>query len=209
MKRIGIVFGTALACGGADPFDAPSAYESQPYLCPEPAAFAERLAACRAAWTSDQSCAGLVSMQGVLEGVPLTVTSEFSETTFTDEPVEASGTVRDRIEGVGVSPYFQFTFRLLSIGGASDDGGGEREFSFASGAESRPDHLSDEVVAGSLRASNGSQSSNFIFRSGELTVTAQSANEEVGVFHGEFEEPGDVLDGCVHYLATEHLVGED
>jgi len=203
MQRTQILIVLSITCGCAEPFDTPSAYEGQQYVCDNDA-FDERLALCRTRWTADRSCAGITSMTGILQGQPLTVTSELSEATFLDVLVKNGAALRTEVTGIGRSPYFQFSMRYRSIGGEASNGGTTRTLTLVTNASSQVDELMDTKVAGDLRLNNGSDSSNISFKAGSLELALQNSNEEAGMFTAQFARAGDTLRGCFHYLATEH-----
>jgi hypothetical protein len=67
---------------------------------------------CRRRYERDESCAGLISFEGLLEDQPVTLDAEVSKTEFVDA-IEADGSaIRDNVKIYGRTPYFLFTLQL-------------------------------------------------------------------------------------------------
>jgi hypothetical protein len=109
------VIGPALAwlaaCGA--PFDAPSAFEDEQYLCdvPHQALWQQRVADCRTAFLTDGSCQGVMSLRGLIDSQNVTVDSPVTRWTATDFPL-SDGSLDRSYFVAGVSPYFFFSLDL-------------------------------------------------------------------------------------------------
>jgi hypothetical protein len=116
----------AILAGCVGQFDAPSAYETQRFLC-DPAnaqAYADAVSACREA---DGGCGGVLSFQGTLEGRPVVVESSLTGSQLSVLPQPDGGApLVDEVEVLGASPYFTYNFKLRSLGGSWPRSAGAR-----------------------------------------------------------------------------------
>ena len=195
----------AIVLGGGclDDFHTPSAYDSEVYLCNSDADLAARIASCEQQFETDNSCGGVISFQGTLEGHPVTVTATLAATVF--QTVD-SGTVEllSAVTASGTSPYFAFTLLLTSVGGRNDivDNNG-RFLTFDSEAETLPDPLNDERVNVGLRLSSGGDSAELegVTGNGNVVVSLQAPNLLRAKFSGSFGASADKVVGCFEVLA--------
>ena len=105
---------TALLCGcGIEPFETPSAYDQQRYLCEELDLLEESALACL---EEDESCRGFISFQGQIQRVQLRVDTELQRGIV--RVVEDDDGVQhlSRVELSGAAPYFHFDVAVSSIG---------------------------------------------------------------------------------------------
>ena len=189
-------------CGCPRGIDLPTAYEDQRYLCaPEhEEAWKAAVAECRQRFDRDRDCAGVVSYQGRLEETPLRVESWLSQSSFL-EVVGHSGSQAQLadVEATGRSPYFLFTLKLRSLGGAANAVfDNERRFVVDPRSRSRPDALGDLRIEPSLRLSVGGESVDLagLDEAGEVVITHQAPTEVRGSFDAAFGSPGDRVEGC-------------
>ncbi len=201
MLRFCSLLGLVLV-GCAQSFDAPSAFESQRYLCSVEyaAEWRQQVEACRDAWALDMSCGGTASFTGIVDGQELTVESAATWSQFANVRDSRGVIWRDEVQLLGVSPYFHFNLKFKSVGGVVEHGSPVRNLSMGVAGT---DGLTDDVTEGSLRMTVGSASVELPATDGELTVWEQSADEQVVEFTTWFGQ-GDFVHGCMHVfpLAT-------
>lgn len=190
-----------MAC--IEPFETPSEYDSQRYLCSEEHqdVWAKAIDDCRA----EPSCGGVVSFEGKLEGVPVTVESTQNSTIF--RRVRLSGSeevVLERIDTFGASPYFTFGFKMKSIGGsATEESSVTREMTVDPAAERAADPRGDDVLTVDLRLTGGNESVELSgLKGGSVVLTKQGPNEIRGTFVSSFGKADDRVEGCFALFAT-------
>jgi hypothetical protein len=206
-----IAFGVLLMLAGCiEDFKTPPAYRDQRYLC-DPAlagVLADRIAACKQTRANGGACGGVFSMTGTLQGEPLTVETSL---TFSDYEVSSSlssGPLR-RVDGVGQSPYFQFTFELRSVGGTVDQVyTQQRTFQVDPGASTLANDLDDSMVDVAIRldAAGSDVELPGLDQSGQIVVDYQARDEIRGRFHSAFASSNDVVDGCFDILPIDTRV---
>jgi hypothetical protein len=106
---------TALLCGcGIEPFETPSAYAQQQYLCdPEGLDVLEDAAnACR---EEPEPCSGYISFRGEIQRVRLTVDTEIQRSLVRVAQSEGARNL-SRVELSASAPYFHFDATLSSLG---------------------------------------------------------------------------------------------
>jgi hypothetical protein len=113
----------ALLCAGCgiDPFETPSAYDQQHFLCEDFDALRAAADECRKA---AEPCEGYISFQGQIQRVNLRVdtTLERGVVHLAEKTVPADDTgtqdidVLSRVEMSGAAPYFHFDVAVSSIG---------------------------------------------------------------------------------------------
>lgn len=185
----------ALALAGCvSPVDITTAYETETYLCDEPELYAERVAACRALRDAGETCSGVFSFEGELDGVPVVVDADLVEVVTGSVRLPDTSLVRDGLDLFGDSPYFSFR---LAIGSLADpdtrpDGDVTQTVRISPPCE---DGTRDDLVDISMRviAASGSSDDNLV--SGTLTMTRQTTDEHIGSFDGTFRDGGS-LRGC-------------
>ncbi len=125
---------TALLCGcGIDPFETPSAYDQQRYLCDEP----ELLEAAATECQAKQECpGGFMSFQGQIQRVPIRVDSNLQRSLV--RVAQGAQGVRSlsRVELSGTAPYFHFDVSVSSIGTPWPDEPTETDWEVVFGAPS-------------------------------------------------------------------------
>src|SRR5690348_5184392 len=105
-----------LASGCVGKFNTPSAYMSQEYLC-DPA-HAAQFQSLFAGCDSGMACAGVFSLTGKLQGDPVTMGGTLTAGQYFVVQMPGSMTQqRDQAKMSGASPYFDFIFHLVSLGG--------------------------------------------------------------------------------------------
>jgi hypothetical protein len=191
--------------GCAMPVENPSVYDAQRFLCAEEhdGALRDAIEDCRNDFERDESCAGVLSFAGELEGEPITVESRLLSSEFIDQRLDGEGSeIRQELKLSGRSPYFHFTLSWLDLGGDLTGGADERTLRF--GAAPDPDEaFQDDRVRASLRMTVGGESRAFTPREGELTTERQRLDEHSAEFSADFA-PGEYLEGCFHAFASEH-----
>jgi hypothetical protein len=192
-----------LACAGcAEPFDTPTAYEGETYLCDaaHAALLAEEIADCRAQRAKDRrACGGVVSFRGQLQGQDVTVSAQLSSMLFANER-NATATLRERYDASGDSPYFSFTLQAKEVGFAIDAGDIDQDLKVGASDPLAP--LTDTLVDMSMRISAGGDSQDLHARSGTLTLDTQQLDEASGSFSLTLGSDREKLEGCFHFLAT-------
>jgi hypothetical protein len=198
-----LMVGLAGGCVGS--FSTPSAYQDQVYLCdPDHATQFQALAnSCQ----GGQSCAGVLSLTGMLQEKPLTIgTTLTSGQYFLVQQPGSSVQLWDEAKLSGASPYFDFIFHLKSIGGTVGQNPGPARTLVINGvAPSLKNALDDDQVqAGQLlEVSNVSDDLPGLTNSGTVVVTSISMWELKGTFHGQFGGAIDVVDGCFDMFPTQ------
>ena len=113
---------TTFLCGCAiEPFETPSAYDQQRYLCDDRESLQAAADACR---KEPEPCSGYISFQGRIQLVQLRVdtTLERGMVHLVDEKLEDTGAgpqevvSLSRVELSGAAPYFHFDVAISSIG---------------------------------------------------------------------------------------------
>jgi hypothetical protein len=96
---------------GIDPFETPSAYDQQRFLCDDPKALEEAALACE-----PPDCAGIVSFQGQVQRVQIRVDTELQHSVVRVAQGAQAVQNLSRVELVGDAPYFHFDAIVSSIG---------------------------------------------------------------------------------------------
>jgi hypothetical protein len=210
VRRTPLLAFIASVAGCVVPFDTPSEYEDQRYLCaPEHAdAFASIVDECRtrlASEAEEDRCAGAWSLTGVLGGYDVTIESKLATSTFAHADHDGARVI-ESIDASGPTPYFTLSVQVESVGGGEI--AGSRELLLDQRAETLPDALDDANTSLALRLSGGGDSENLVGEtgSGAMTVSSQSLTEIRGSFEGAFGHDGEPLQGCFHLLALETRV---
>jgi hypothetical protein len=196
LARAGILLLSSVAAGCLGDFKTPSAYQSQTYYCqtsraPEFQALAQSCLA-------GAGCTGAFSMQGTMQGQPLTVGGTLSQSVLAlvqTDPMAPE--FWDRLIMNGASPYFDFVFHVKSVGGdASVDA--PRMLTLQAGAGALATGLDDDLsdVGQTLQVGGASTEQQGLSDSGTITFTKLSKPEIDGVFHGSFGAQADIVDGC-------------
>ncbi|MBW1877652.1 MAG: hypothetical protein JRI25_14740 [Deltaproteobacteria bacterium] len=191
----------ALTVGCLQPFETPSAYEDQRYLCANDNADAlwEEVDHCSAAPT----CGGVASFTGTLGGQPVTVESHL-DSSMVRLVTLGEARMLDGVDLGGSGPYFQFVFGFESIGGDWDVAvDAPRTFGYAGAAGSLESHLDDTWVEASLRLSAAGDSTDLAGTDGELIVEEQAPTYVHLSFSGVYGNPEDLVEGCIHVLPLE------
>jgi hypothetical protein len=201
-----VLLGASVGC--VQPFETPSAYEAERYLC-DPAAATQYAAAvsdCQTAFDQNRGCGGVISYRGKLEGRALTVDSTLGTAQFLIQPGPMAGqTSFDGLSVTGASPYFAFLWRLQSAGGdANATLATAQTYSVDERARKVMGSLSDNQVDLSMRLEGGGQSVGVQgLTGGTLTITRRSMSRVEGTFSASFTNADDKLDGCFVVLPLE------
>jgi hypothetical protein len=181
-SRVALV--AILLFGCSDPLDAPSGYEDQTFLC-EAGAQAARQARTKAC-NADAACSGWVSLSGMLQDQPVTVSSELRNVRLDAVKAPGVGLVREAITIRAESPYFalRWVFSALPPLEATTE------------TLALPISISqgDGSVHSALRLEGGGASVEFSGRDGQL-LTSWTAQEQSGDAHVNLGS-GNVVDGC-------------
>lgn len=200
-----VLSGLALLAGACSPIPVDHVYDVTPQICSESEQFAEQLAACRARWESEGSCAGVLGFEGVLDAHEVRVAVELEGTQFVDVQTTPDERLRASSISRGTSPFFTFELALRGLGGSV-------------GALAQPEpqaiveddqSLDDASAALELWIEAPGQRSEFFGQAGEIETRVRELDEHALRFTVEFEG-GDMLEGCLHAFATEiELQGAD
>ncbi|MBW2254248.1 MAG: hypothetical protein JRI25_06570 [Deltaproteobacteria bacterium] len=191
----------ALTVGCLQPFETPSAYEDQRYLCANDSVDAlwEEVDNCGALPT----CGGVASFTGTLEGQPVTVESHLDASAVR---LVAQGEARmlDGVDLGGNGPYFRFVFAFESIGGDWDVAADTpRTLGYTGAAGSLESHLDDTWVEAFLQLSAAGDSKDLAGTDGELVVEEQAPTYVHLSFSGVYGQQEDHIEGCIHVLPLE------
>jgi hypothetical protein len=98
---------------GIDPFETPSAYDQQKFLCTDPDALEAAAVACE---SSEEDCPGVVSFQGQVQRVQIRVDTTLQHSLV--RVAQGPQGVRNlsRVELAGAAPYFHFEVAISSLG---------------------------------------------------------------------------------------------
>jgi hypothetical protein len=184
-------------------FDTESAFSEEAYLCNTESA-AEWQAAvdtCRDAFERDESCRGVVSFQGELQGVDVVMDATLEAASFQNIVRTDLTVTRSEVSMVGFAPYFGFELTLDSVGGVVPS---ESPWPLVIGpTPDRPLRHVDAFAQAAMRLSAGTDSADLNFASGTVDVELQEVNEIAGRFALRgFSESNDI-EGCFHAFDPE------
>jgi hypothetical protein len=191
-----LLLSSSLAAGCLGDFKTPSAYQSQTYYCQtsRAPAFQALAQSCLAGG----ACTGAFSMQGTMQGQPLTVGGTLSQSVVALVQTDASAPqFWDRLIMNGASPYFEFVFHVKSVGGdVSVDM--PRMLTLQAGAGALATGLDDDLsdVGQTLQVGGANTEQQGLSNSGSISFTKLTTTEIDGVFHGSFGDSTDIVDGC-------------
>lgn len=198
------IVGVGLCGGGCTSgFDTESGFAQEDYLCDAESA-AEWQAAvdtCRDAFEDDQSCLGVISFRGQLQGVDVVMDAELEATNFQNLIRTSFTLTRVQVALVGFAPYFGFELTIDSIGGPIPD---DTSWPLMVGAT--PDdalRYDDSFAHAAMRLSAGSDSSDLNFVSGTVDVELQTVNTIAGRFSLVGFREGNTIEGCFHAFDPE------
>jgi len=201
IASLAIVAPTA-GCVGS--FSAPSAYQSQEYLCDSQ--HAADFQALADGCVGGMHCAGVFSLTGSMQSTPLTFGGTLANAQyFVVQMPGATMQQWDQAKMSGASPYFDFIFHAVSIGGdVGQDETTTRMLTINSAAPSATNSLGDTAVQVGQLLEVGGASADLLAlsNSGTMTLTMLSPTEARGTFHGEFGNANDVVDGCFDMFPT-------
>lgn len=198
----------ALACSCA--VENRSAFDDERFLCAAELAheWQAEQERCRTAFDVDRSCPGVVSFAGDLQGSPVVVDTELTGSEFKDQ-LRADSTLRRTQTLIqGESPYFVFSLRFTSVGGALLEDSPLRELAISRVPTSEPALALDDALAhAALGLSASNQSVEAPARAGSLLITKQATVEQSGSFDLEFEDGA--IEGCFHVFTTTRVVVQE
>ena len=186
---------TALLLGGClSPVDITTAYDSEVYLCDDDAAYAARVAECRALRDAGEDCSGVFSFEGVIDGVDVVVDANLTRVDTVSLRLPDLSLMRDNVDLYGDSPYFSFRMSIASLGDADTrpDGDVTQEFGRSPVCE---DGSLDGEVRFSIRITAAGGSADDDLTTGSITMTRQTTDEHIGAFEGAYRD-GSPLRGC-------------
>jgi len=192
---------------GIDPFETPSAYDQQQYLCDDLDALQEAAITCRDEPPDGaEPCQGYISFQGTIQLVNLRVdtTLERGRVVLAEEPDTAQDTDSDgqlflsRVEMSGAAPYFHFDVAISSIGTPWDEQHGHWPLTFGSPDPETAFVFDDGVGAVQWYIRAGSDSALLSSNDGSGTITVDDlADDRVDLrFVGGLGPSVDKLDAC-------------
>lgn len=211
LRSLSLAFLGALCAGCPESVVNPPAFDSERYLCgaDSESLWQAELDKCQEMNSAlADSCSGVISFEGILEGQHVVVDDLLSLVTFeTFTPLEGPRLMKTvRLDGM--APYFFFRLTTKSLGGvveASDSfGAGARNMTSEKRVrEFDDDGLSDLIFSPSLRWTSASVSTDLSAeQGGTITVMHQTDSELVAEFDLSFGTDGDNLSGCFHAFKT-------
>ncbi|MBI4511359.1 MAG: hypothetical protein HY698_17130 [Deltaproteobacteria bacterium] len=198
--------------GCVEGFETRPAYADERFLCGDEGVseYQARAARCRESSDGGTGCSGVLSFKGTLEKQAVVLDTDFSSTEFALIRGNDGELFLDDVESLGDAPYFQFRFRLDTLGGLVDATASteQRSLAFDPQASRYEDKLTDTRVKISIRLAAGGQSKDFQGRmdNGTVLITTQSAKELAGSFNGAFGAETDSLAGCFHVFASKTTI---
>lgn len=110
------VLTTALLCGcSIEPFETPSAYDAQRYLCDDLDLLDEEADACLE-MPAEENCTGVISFQGQVQRVPIRVDTTLQRSLVHVAENTDGQQFLSRVEISGAAPYFHFDVAISSLG---------------------------------------------------------------------------------------------
>jgi hypothetical protein len=205
--------GVALSLiGCVEPLEAPSAYESQRYLCSDEyaAEWQDLVDQCHEDYLRDRSCAGVASFEGTLQSKPVTVESRLTWDQFGTLRRLDDSLVRDGVKMVGQSPYFEFRWNLASIGGAILPAGSTTVpwTLEAAGNDSGDDEFDNDRIEMGIRLASRNASVEITASSGTVTIESQTEDEEAAHASVTFRD-GSAIDGCFIAFPIDRTVSRE
>lgn len=193
-----------LGCTG-NPFETPSAFESQEYVCESGDLRLPYLVEeCEAMNADGQRCGGVFSLRGEVGLTPLTATLILDETSF--------GVVRkadvayfDRADAVGDMPYAEVALKIKSLGGPAQTEVFDERRRLEYGFGTSDDEFEDATASLALRFSTPAESESLESQagSGELLIAEQSLDRLVGSFEASIGDSANEVEGCFHLISNE------
>ena len=199
----------ALLCGcGIDPFETPSAYDQQRYLCDDEELdhledLEQQADACLA-MPEEDNCTGVISFQGQVQQVQIRVDTMLQRS-IVRMAQKGGDEVLSRVEISGAAPYFHFDTAISSIGAPWPDPQGETDFtvSFDSPEPDEAPKLEDGfgavqwyIRAGSDTAMLTSNDHEQVPDGGTIHVSFLSDDRVDLWFGGRIGPAGDELHAC-------------
>ena len=175
-------------------------------LCGEQASeqWEELLADCRARWEEDQSCAGLLSFEGQLDGQEVLFGGELASADFDMIVMPEGDVLREAVSVAGRAPTYEFKLENASLGVPVELAADIPPYLVA------PDNSSpiDFIADGSMRLSNGFQSRDIRAVDGFLLIEQFTESEYRASWEMSFGTPEDRIEGCIHALVTKTTLEE-
>jgi len=192
--RASHVVAAVLLGGCVSPVDITTAYDSEVYLCDDDAAYAARVAECRAVRDAGGDCSGVLSFEGTIDGVEVVVDTDLNEVTSSSLRFLDLSLARDNLDLYGDSPYFSFRISIASLGGPDSRTDGEVVQSFGRSPDCEDGTLNNQVRF-SVRVIAAGGSTDDDLTTGALTLSRQTPDEHIGTFDGMYRD-GSPLRGC-------------
>ena len=172
----------------------------QHFLCEEEASeqWDDLLASCRKDWEEDESCGGILSYEGTLDGQPVIFGGKLSYSEFKSRVLPDMSVVRAGLNVAGDAPTYEFEMKLIDLGVPADQESDIPPFEVAPVEGIFDDYIAD----GSFRMSNGFQSMDSRVVEGILLVDRWTDDEFEARFHIAFGDYTNDIEGCIHSLAT-------
>jgi hypothetical protein len=191
-------FWTALLFGGCgiEPFETPSAYDQQRYLCAEPDLLEAEVTDCQA----EPECAGVASFQGQVQRAAVRVDAMLQRSAVRLAQAGHDAPVLSRVELSGSALYFHFDVVVSGIGTPWSDEPEETEWELVYGTASAAtaNNFDDRVgaVEWDIRAGTDSVVLTSVADAGTIDVSFISDRRVDLQFAGRVGPVDDVLDAC-------------
>jgi hypothetical protein len=189
--------GSALLLSGCGivPFETPTAYDAQRYLCDDPVQLDANAQIC----DDDPLCNGLFDFQGTIQGVPLVVGSRVERNIVQVSQTASGEQLLSRVRVTGLSPYFRYELDLASLGAEWTEKGAVSEFEVVFGTDTKELDLDDG--AGSLEwafaAGTDSATLEGLEDQGTISVPYVSEARIDLRFAGSIGSHTDEVEGCL------------
>jgi hypothetical protein len=172
----------------------------QRFLCEEEASaeWEELLESCRSDWEEDESCGGIISYEGTLDGQPVIYGGKLTQSEFKSRVFPDMSVLRSGLNVAGDAPTYEFEMKFIDLGVPEGQETNIPPYEVAPVAEVFDDYIAD----GSFRMSNGFQSRDSRVVEGILVVNRWNDDEFEARFHIAYGDHEYAIDGCVHALAT-------
>jgi hypothetical protein len=183
-----------------------TAYDDQRYLCSgeHRGELDRQIEECRA----DEHCYGLMSLQGRLQGIDVTVETKLQSVEalqlhYPDETIRLHWLYLS-----GRSPYFYFVLKNYAVGVDPRRAPLERSLTWDLASHHNTisrEYLEDERVGGELRIETALESVALgaLSDSGTIELSVFSEAEYSGRFNAAFGVETDQIEGCFHAFASE------
>lgn len=196
-RNMWLLHGVAVFTAACGPLDAPPAYEEEQFLCES--GLEAALEPCRTDWLTNAGCAGVLSMRGEVQGLPVAVDSRLlSARVENGQQLPYPELLRTELKLIGRSPYYEFVFSQNSLGGEVSSEPVDDVLQVRLDSDS----LLDDVGEVAVSFGAGLQAEDFKVEDGTLRDTFRTDREHRASFHLVFQGGAGELEGCFHALAT-------